>query len=103
MVFGDQADPHGFARDTEWAASLYAEATALDSGNPNGRDSLGLLRCKTGDVDEGIALLENALELSAEGPLIFGDLGWCLVANGSTDEAQFDPRIGTILQPSRTI
>jgi len=74
--------------DAERAASLYREATALDSGNPNGRHALGLLRCHAGATQEGIALLEEARQISAEDPLIVGDLGWCFAIIGRRDDAR---------------
>jgi tetratricopeptide (TPR) repeat protein len=77
--------------DAERATELYQEATALDSGNPNGRHSLGLLLCmsgKAGARDEGIALLEEARRISNDDPLIVGDLGWCFAAAGRTEDAR---------------
>lgn len=72
----------------ERATDLYREATAVDSGNPNGRHALGLLQCKSGAGDEGIVLLEQAREISDDDPLIAGDLGWCFATVGRTDDAR---------------
>jgi TolB-like protein/Flp pilus assembly protein TadD len=87
--------------DLERAVSLYKEATALDSGNPNGRHGLGLLRCKSNAAEEGIALLEEARLISDDDPLIVGDLGWCFAADGRTDDARAllgDLRVRTTLE-----
>ena len=74
--------------ETERAVDLYKEATALDAGNPNGRQSLGLLLCRSGGVDEGIALLREARPISHDDPLVVGDLGYCYAAHGRPDEAR---------------
>jgi adenylate cyclase len=74
--------------DPERAAELYQESTALDAVNPNGLHALGLLRCRTGAVDEGVALLERAREVSHDDPLIVGDLGWCQASAGREREAR---------------
>ena len=74
--------------DVERATELYREATALDSGNPNGRHSLGLLLCKSNEVEEGLDLLREARRISDEDPLIVGDIGRCLANVGRNDEAR---------------
>jgi adenylate cyclase len=74
--------------DTTRAAAFYQETTALDGGNPNGRQSLGVLRCRTGAIDEGVALLVDARRLSHEDPLVIGDLGWCYAIGGRPDAAR---------------
>ena len=50
--------------------------------------ALGTLLCKSGAADEGITLLEEARRISADDPLIAGDLGWCLATLGRTDDAR---------------
>ena len=50
--------------------------------------ALGTLLCKSGAADEGIPLLEEARRISADDPLIAGDLGWCLATLGRTDDAR---------------
>jgi tetratricopeptide (TPR) repeat protein len=77
--------------DGERATELYQESTALDSGNPNGRHSLGLLLCKSGKssaLEEGIALIEEARRISYDDPLIVGDLGWCFATAGRSEDAR---------------
>ena len=72
----------------ERAEELYREATAVDSANPNGRHALGILLCKSGVVEQGIALLEESLQISAGDPLIAGDIGWCFATAGRSDDAR---------------
>jgi TolB-like protein/class 3 adenylate cyclase/tetratricopeptide (TPR) repeat protein len=79
---------HEWSGDPERAVELYQESTALDAVNPNGRHALGLLRCRTGAVGEGVALLEEAREVSHDDPLIVGDLGWCHANVGREREAR---------------
>jgi Flp pilus assembly protein TadD len=79
---------HEWRGDTTRAAAFYQETTALDGGNPNGRHSLGVLRCRTGAIEEGLALLVEARRLSHDDPLIIGDLGWCYASGGRPDEAR---------------
>jgi Flp pilus assembly protein TadD len=79
---------YDWSGDPERAATLYQEAADLDSGNPNGRHGLGLLRCQMGDVESGVDLLHQALRISHEDPLIVGDLGWCLASAGRAEDAR---------------
>lgn len=90
-----------WSHDLERAASFYKEATALDSGNPNGRHALGLLQCQSGATEDGIALLEEARRISDDDPLIAGDLGWCFAVDGRTGDARAlltDLRVRTALE-----
>ena len=67
---------------------MYREAIELDAGNPLGRKSLGLWQCRSGETEEGLALLREAGAISLDDPLVVGDIGYCLAISGRTDEAR---------------
>jgi TolB-like protein/class 3 adenylate cyclase/Flp pilus assembly protein TadD len=88
MVAHTAGDIHRWRGEIERAVELYREAIELDAGNPHGRQSLGLWMCRSGEVDEGGALLQQARTTSHHDPLVVGDLGYCLGAAGRADEAR---------------
>ena len=74
--------------DMKKAVALWREAIELDAGNPLGHQSLGRWQCQTGAIEEGLASLRMAREISLDDPLVVGDIGYCLASAGRPDEAR---------------
>jgi TolB-like protein/Flp pilus assembly protein TadD len=88
MVVHTAGDVYRWLGETERAVALYRETIELDAGNPLGRQSLGMWRCRAGEAEDGLTALREARAISEDDPLVVGDLGYCLAISGRPAEAR---------------
>ena len=79
---------HELRGEHELAVTYWRYAAELNPNAHGPKNQLGTSLCREGEVEEGIALLEQARSLSPDDPFMVADLAYCYAISGQPDEAR---------------
>ena len=98
----DQAAALRQSGDLEQAGQLYRQILRTDPANAEAHHLLGMVTCKMGNCDAGIALIRQAIVLNPVQPAYYSNLGVVLYKQGQRTEAIARYREALRLNPQFT-